>query len=90
MSSHHASSREFDFRKSIDRGLKIIAAHPPYSSDERDDFRRAVNYINNGTFQNKELVTHEFRLSQIQQAFETLENKPAGFLKGIVVPDEDF
>lgn len=89
MSSHHGPSREFDFRKAIDRGLEIIVAHPPYSVDERDDFRRAVLYINNGTFQNKALVTHEYPLSQIQRAFEELDKKPEGFMKGIVVPDEN-
>jgi threonine dehydrogenase-like Zn-dependent dehydrogenase len=86
MSSHHAAAPDFDFRKAVARGLTIIAAHPPYSENEREDFRRAVLYINNGTFQNKPLVTHEFSLAEIQRAFEMLENKPAGFLKGIVVP----
>ena len=86
MSSHHGSCPDFDFRKSIGKGLQIIAAHPPYSVNETDDFRRAVIYINNGTFKNKELVTHEFPLENIQKAFETLEKKPDGFIKGIVIP----
>lgn len=87
MSSHHEPSEKFDFRKSIDRGNQIIVAHPPFAVDESDDFRRAVSLINNGTFKNKELVTHEFKLSEIQKAFETLENKPGNFIKGIVYPD---
>ena len=86
MSSHHKSCPDFDFRKAVDRGLTIIAAHPPYSSNEADDFRRAVVYINNGIFKNRELVSHEFSLDDIQQAFETLEHKPEGFMKGIIVP----
>lgn len=90
MSSHHDPCPEFDFRKAVDRGLTILAAHPPMSENEREDFRRAVLYINNGTFKNKELVSHVFKLSEIQQAFETLEHKPADFLKGIVVPDEEW
>lgn len=86
MSSHHDTCSNFDFRKAVDRGLQIIASHPPFSADESDDFRRAVVYINNGTFKNKELVSHEFALADIQTAFETLEHKPDGFMKGIVVP----
>ena len=35
----------------------------------------------------KPLVTHVFKLSEIEKAFDTLEHKPAGFMKGIVVPD---
>lgn len=87
MSSHHHASNSFDFRKSIDKGTQILVAHPPYSTDERDDFRRAISLINNGTFKNKELVSHEFKLSEIQKAFETLENKPNNFMKGLVCPD---
>ena len=86
MSSHHDSCHDFDFRKATDRGLQIIAAHPPFSANEPDDFRRAVVYINNGVFKNKELVSHEFALEDIQKAFETLEHKPVDFMKGIVVP----
>lgn len=87
MSSHHDAAKEFDFRKAIDRGIKILVTHPPFSADERDDFRRAVSLINNGVFQNEPLVSHIFKLSQIQTAFETLEHKPGNFMKGIVVPD---
>ena len=49
--------------------------------------RRACDLICKGTFRNRELVTHEYKLSEIQKAFEQLEHKPAGFMKGIVVPD---
>lgn len=89
MSSHHDPCKEFDFRKAIERGSQIIAAHPPYSEDEFDDFRRAIALINNGTFDNRALVTHEFKLSNIQTAFETLADKPEGFMKAIVVPDDE-
>ncbi|MDE7331627.1 MAG: zinc-binding dehydrogenase [Lachnospiraceae bacterium] len=87
MSSHHAPAPEFDFRIAVDKCFQIIVPHPGYSANEYEDFRRAVSFINNGTFRTKELVTHEFRLSEINRAFETLENKPADFMKGIVIPD---
>ena len=86
MSSHHDSG-EFDFRKAIDLCAKIIVPHPNYSPDPWDDFRRTVLLINNGTFVTKPLVTHEFKLSEIEKAFDTLEHKPADFIKGIVIPD---
>lgn len=86
MSSHHEPAQEFDFRQAVDRALNIIVAHPGYSQSQDDDFRRAVASINNGTFRIKELVSHEFRLTDIQRAFEVFEHKPEGFLKGIIVP----
>lgn len=33
-----------------------------------------------------DIITHRFTLDNIQEAFETLENKPEGYIKGIVVP----
>jgi threonine dehydrogenase-like Zn-dependent dehydrogenase len=86
MSSHHDADK-YDFRKAIDLGLEIRVAPPPYSRDERDDFRRAVRLINNNIFLSKPLVTHEYKLSEIQRAFEDLKNKPKGFIKGVVVPE---
>jgi len=86
MSSHHEPAREFDFRQAVDRALNIIVAHPGYSQSQEEDFRRAVAFINNGTFRVKELISHEFRLTEIQRAFEIFEHKPKGFLKGIIVP----
>ena len=86
MSSHHDSG-EFDFRKAVELCAQIIVPHPGYSQDPWDDFRRTVRLINNGTFVTKPLVTHEFKLSEIEKAFDMLEHKPAGFNKGIVIPD---
>jgi len=85
MSSHSKTAEDFDFRLAIGKSLEIIAAHPDYSTNEADDFRRAVAFINNGTFRNRELISHEFPLKNIQQAFQTFENKPVDFIKGIVV-----
>jgi 2-desacetyl-2-hydroxyethyl bacteriochlorophyllide A dehydrogenase len=85
MSSHSQPAKEFDFRVAIEKSLEIIVAHPDYSFNELEDFRRAVAFINNGTFKNKELVTHEFALADIQSAFETLGKKSSDYIKGIVV-----
>ena len=86
MSSQHDVGT-FDFRKAVDKGIEIRIAHPNYSNNERDDFRRAAALINNHVFQSEPIVTHVFMLSEIQKAFETLEHKPAGYMKGVVIPD---
>ena len=61
-------------------------ARPSYSWKETDDLRRAVDLMNAGTFVMDRLVTHRFPLSRIAEGFETLEHKPADYIKGIVVP----
>ena len=78
---------DFDFRKAIAKSFDLHVPHPCHSLDPMDDMRRAIALINCGTFKVRELISHEYKLSDITRAFEQLEHKPAGFLKGIVVPD---
>jgi len=86
MSSHERPAHEFDWRPFQDKGAIISVAHPGYSEDQLDDTRRAVSLINKGTFRMQGIVSHRFPLERVQEAFETLEHKPADYVKGIVVP----
>jgi len=87
MSAYETTSNDFDFRKAISRSVDILVAHPGHSLNPMDDMRRAIEMIGKGTFCVKDMISHEFKLSEIQKAFETLENKPAGYMKGLVYPD---
>lgn len=85
MSSHEEALKEFDFRPALLRGIDIKGAHPSHSLNQREDMTRAVALINKGVFRNEEIITHKFKLDDINEAFATLENKPKGYIKGIVV-----
>lgn len=87
MSAYEEMSPDFDFRKAVALSVDIHVAHPGHSLNPMDDMRRACELIGNGTFKVKELISHEYPLSEIHRAFEELEHKPAGFLKGLVYPD---
>ncbi|MDR1706541.1 MAG: zinc-binding dehydrogenase [Prevotella sp.] len=87
MSSHEGKCDEFDFREAMTRSAQIIVAHSQFSISEHDDLRRAASLINKGIFNIRGLVSHEFTLGNIEDAFETLEHKPEDYLKGIVVPN---
>lgn len=86
MSSYESVTNSIDLRNAIVRGIEIIFPHPRYSLNPMDDWRRAVEFINNGTFKMDGIISHVFSLENIQEAFETLENKPANYIKGIVIP----
>lgn len=60
---------------------------PAFSADERDDYRRAIAAMAQGRFPLPRLVSHRFKLSQIQQAFDVAIASGTGYLKGIVVND---
>lgn len=86
MSSHERSAREFDWRVVQNQGIMIAGAHPSFSLDQDDDMRRAVRLLNNGVFRMDDIISHRFPLERIQEAFETLEQKPADYIKGVVTP----
>lgn len=86
MSSHESTSKEFDFRPAIDRAIDIRIPHPKHSYNQMEDLERAVSMLQNGSFRMEEIITHSFSLAQIGEAFATLEKKPAGYIKGIVLP----
>ena len=86
MSSYEDICDKFDFRPIFYHGLDVRCAHPTHSKNGAlGDMTRSVALINNGVFRNEEIVTHRFRLEEINEAFEALENKPKGYIKGVVV-----
>ncbi len=86
MSSHERAARAFDWRAVQNQGIVIAGAHPSFSFDQVDDMRRAVQLLNNGVFQMDDIISHRFPLDRIHEAFETLEHKPADYIKGVVIP----
>lgn len=87
MSAYETMSNDFDFRKAVALSCDILVPHPGHSLNQQDDMRRACDLISKGIFNIKDLVTHEYKLSDIQTAFENLEHKPSGYMKGLVYPD---
>jgi len=68
------------------KAVEMIHAHPGICLDKEDGVRRTEILINHGVFKTDQLISHRFPLAEVQRAFETLENRPAGYLKGVVVP----
>lgn len=88
MSYYEENATNFDFRPMADAGAILTNPQPAYSEDNLEDTRRAVALVNNQTFQQEHIITHKFTLDNIQTAFETLVNKPAGYIKGVVICNE--
>ena len=86
MSSYKKPAESMDFGPAVDKSLQLVVAHPDYSRNQNDDLRRAIHMINSGVYDIESLVSHVFTLDNINEAFDALEKKPAGYLKGIVAP----
>lgn len=88
MSYYDRKAKEVDFRLFSDLSLKLLNPHPAYSQNPLEDARRAMELINRRAICQTGIITHKFRLNEIQKAFEELERKPKGYVKGIVVMDD--
>jgi threonine dehydrogenase-like Zn-dependent dehydrogenase len=64
----------------------LHSTHPWYSRDYREDQRRALWGYLNGLLPLNQIITHEFRLEEIEKGFETAETGAGNYIKGIVVP----
>lgn len=56
------------------------------STDYQSELQRALWAVQKGIFPMKKLVTHKYKLDDIQKAFEDNVNRTPGYIKGVIVP----
>jgi threonine dehydrogenase-like Zn-dependent dehydrogenase len=66
------------------RGLDVINAHERDPAVYVAGMRAAVDAVVTGRLDPRPLYTHAFALGDTEQAFQALEQRPAGFLKALV------
>ncbi len=64
----------------------LHSTHPWYSSDYKEDQRRALWGYTQEILPLNTIITHEFNLEETNKGFETAETGVDGYIKGIVVP----
>ncbi|NMA65824.1 MAG: zinc-binding dehydrogenase, partial [Clostridiaceae bacterium] len=65
----------------------IHSTHPAYSRDYLYDMVTGLWATAKGVFPIEDLITHRFKLNEINKAFEVLSTNPSGYIKGIVTMD---
>lgn len=82
---YHAGHRTINMGKWNYKGFDVINAHE--RADERyvEGMKKAVRLIESGEL-DFDLITHKYKLEEINEAFKLMENKPEDFIKGIIVP----
>jgi threonine dehydrogenase-like Zn-dependent dehydrogenase len=71
------------------RGIDVINAHERDPEIYRRGMEEGVARLAAGEVDLAPLLTHRFPLAEINQAFKTSEERPAGFLKSLVLNGED-
>ncbi len=64
----------------------LHSVHPFYAEDYVQVAKQSIDAYKKGILPIKELITHEFSLDEIQQAFELMESGNIDYIKGIVIP----
>lgn len=86
MGGYHGSRTTYNLDSWCRHGIEVHVPHANYSLDEMEDMQRAIDALCRGVFPMEKIITHRFKLDEIQTAFETALSKSQGYIKGIVVP----
>ena len=81
---HQDGSRQVDMQLWNWRGLDVVNAHEREQAVYVDGIRAAIEAVENGVLEPARLITHQFPLDRIGDAFEMMGSRPDGFLKAIV------
>jgi threonine dehydrogenase-like Zn-dependent dehydrogenase len=82
---HQDGPRQVDMQLWNWRGLDVINAHERDPAAYVHGIQEAVQAVSTGILDPSRLYTHTFHLDQLDQAFEVVRERPAGFLKALVL-----
>lgn len=79
---HQDGTREVNMQRWNWKGIDVINAHERDPRRAVEGMEQAVAHTLDGTLHPAQLLTHRFPLAQLNQAFELLDARPDGFIKG--------
>ncbi len=67
------------------KGLRISNPAPNFSKNFLKDFKDGIALMKKGTFKQDKLITHTFKYTDAQKAFEFVVSKPQDYIKGAIL-----
>jgi threonine dehydrogenase-like Zn-dependent dehydrogenase len=83
---HQGTGRHVPIHEWNWKALRIANCHVRSRQRIVDGARRGLGLAARGDVKMAPLITHHFRLDDIQRAFETAAARPEAFVKAVVVP----
>jgi threonine dehydrogenase-like Zn-dependent dehydrogenase len=83
---HQGGAREVDVEMWNWKAIDVVNAHVRRRADLMESMRIGLELTAKGLLNIGRLVTHQYGLDQVDRAYADLQEKPAGFVKGIVRP----
>lgn len=84
---YHQGKRNVDMGAWNRKALDVVNAHVRDRSLLRESTRRGLDMLAAKRVDLDQLITHRFSLASVDAALETLESKPEGFIKAIIMAD---
>lgn len=85
---HQDQPRVIDFQAIGWKALNLISTHERRDAAMRHGMEAGLEMIRRGKLDMASLVTHQFRLDQLDDAFTAMVGKPRGYIKSVVLPFE--
>ncbi len=85
---HQDGRREVDMQLWNWRGLDVINAHERDPGVYRRGMQEAIQLLRSGRLDPRPLYTHVFPLARLDEALEVTRQRPAGFVKALVMMQE--
>lgn len=86
---HQGGLRHIDVGMWNWKAIDVINAHVRRQADLMESMRIGLALLAAGLIDLQALVTHRYGLSQVDQAYADLRDKPTGFIKAVVNPYSD-
>jgi NADPH:quinone reductase len=83
---HQDGPRQVDMQLWNWRGLDVVNAHERDPEIYVRGMRRAAQLVAEGRLDPRPLYTHQVALGQLGDAFQTMRERPPGFVKALVTP----
>ncbi|MDQ3514642.1 MAG: zinc-binding dehydrogenase [Chloroflexota bacterium] len=83
---HQASDRQVDVGMWNWKAIDVVNAHVRRHADLMESMRIGLELTRGGLIDLGQLVTHRYGLEEVDRAYSDLRDKPAGFIKAVVLP----
>jgi len=81
---HQGGTRNVNMELWNWKGITVINAHERRNEVHIDCMKKALSIIEQGRFNMKDMITHQYGLDEIDEAYNSLMEKPPGFIKAVV------
>ena len=88
LAASYSEKMEFSIANYLqNRAPIIIPGYPNQSDNKIRDLEQGMLGLQKGIFPMEKLITHRYKLEDIQQGFEDSINRTDGYIKGIITPN---